>query len=118
MRVVFKTGFALVGIAVYTEQTGDVEIVVAFALGKPGDPLGLVVATEKTPRGPSHIVEQWGDQLIAAAWDSLLRVATDVAATAGVDDENQPLLPIALTSGKTGLTITPQARHGFDRRLP
>jgi hypothetical protein len=116
LRVVFQSGFALVGISVYTKQTGDVEVVVPFALGTPDQPLGLVAATETTPRGPAVIVETWGDPLIAAAWDALLRVATDTAAAAGVDEAHQPLVPLALTAGNNGLTVTPQARHPFDRK--
>jgi hypothetical protein len=115
MRVVFRTGFALVGITVYTQQTGDVEVVVPFALGTPDQPLGLIAATETTPRGPAAIVDAWGDPLIAAAWDALLRVARDTAAAAGVDDAHQPLAPIALAADRHGLTVTPQARHAFDR---
>jgi len=114
-RVVLKTGFVLVGITVYTEQTKDVEIVVPFAVGAPDDPLGLTVATESIARGPAPIVETWSGPLIAAAWDALLRVGADVAATAGVDEDNHPLLPIALVADEKGLAVTPQARHTFDR---
>lgn len=116
VRVVFEPGFALVAIPVYTEQSGDVEIVVPFALGKPGEPAGLIAATESSPRGPAHIVDIWGDPLIAAAWDALLQVSIDAAAEAGVDDDHQPLLPGALVADKDRLVVTPQARHGFDRR--
>jgi len=116
LRVVFQPGFALVGVAVYTQQTGDVEIVVPFALGTPDLPLGLVAATETAPRGPAPIVDVWGDPLIAAAWEALLRVAIDTAAAAGVDDAYQPLLPVALAASAHGLTVTPQARHLFDRK--
>jgi hypothetical protein len=41
-----------------------------------------------------------------------------VAAAAGVDDQNQPLLPAALTATANGLTVLPQARHPFDRTAP
>ncbi|HEX8693641.1 MAG TPA: hypothetical protein VF746_14555 [Longimicrobium sp.] len=115
VRVVFREGFALVGIPVHTGQTGEVEVVVPFALGSAGEPLGLTAATEPTPRGPAALVEVWGDPLIATAWGALLRVAGAVAAGAGVDDRNQPLHPGALAAGKEGLTVTPQARHAFDR---
>jgi hypothetical protein len=116
LRVVFQPGFALVGIAVHTEQTGDVEVVVPFALGRPDEPIGLVAATEPKPRGPAQIVDTWADPLVASAWDALLRVATDAAGAAGVDDQHERLLPAALVAGPSGLTVTPQARHAFDRR--
>jgi len=117
LRVAFDAGYALIGIAVFTEQTGEAEVVVPFALGDPKQPFGLVVATEPLPRGPALIVETWGDQLIAAAWDALLEVATATAAAAGIDDGHEPLLPAAVMADKLGLRVTPQARHGFDRRL-
>jgi hypothetical protein len=34
----------------------------------------------------------------------------------GIDDAHQPLLPVALTAGTHGLTVTPQARRAFDRK--
>jgi hypothetical protein len=116
IRVAFERGFALIVIPVSTEQTGDVEIVVPFALGKPGEPTGLIAATESSPRGPAQIVDVWGDPLIAAAWDALLRVSIDAAAAAGIDEDHELLLPGALVADTRGLTVTPQARHGFDRR--
>lgn len=115
MRVFFRAGFVLVGVHVYTEQSGEVEIVVPFAVGAPNDPRGLIVATESAPRGPAEIVEPWSGPLIAASWDALLRVATNVAAAAGVDEDHQPLLPMALVADDNGLSVTPQARHSFDR---
>jgi hypothetical protein len=114
VRVVFREGIALVGIPVHTEQTGEVEVVVPFALGSPDEPLGLTAATEPTPRGPAELVEVWGDPFIATAWSALLRVAGGVAAGAGVDGHNLPLHPAALYAGREGLTVTPQARHSFD----
>jgi hypothetical protein len=115
VRVVFLDGFVLVGIPVFTEQSGDVEIVVPFATGRVGAPLGLVVATESAPRGPAAIVEPWGDQLAAAAWWALVNVTTGVAAAAGVDARNEVLVPASLVARAGGLTITPQARHRFDQ---
>jgi hypothetical protein len=118
VRVVFLDGFVLVGIPVFTEQSGDVEIVVPFATGRFGAPLGLVVATESEPRGPAAIVEPWGDQLTAAAWSALVHVTTGVAAAAGVDARNEMLVPVSLIARADGLTITPQARHRFDQVAP
>jgi hypothetical protein len=115
VRIVFLDGFVLVGIPVFTEQSGEVEIVVPFATGRLGAPLGLVVATESAPRGPAAIVEPWGDQLTAAAWSALVHVTTGVAAAAGVDARNQALVPASLAARADGLTITPQARQRFDQ---
>jgi hypothetical protein len=116
IRVVTRDGFVLVGITVYTEQTGDTEIVVPFAVGSPESPLGLIAATEPRPRGDTAILDIWSDQLIAAAWEALMRVAADTAAAAGVDDTNEALLATGLVASDTGLIVTPQARHRLDRR--
>ncbi len=114
-RTVFRPGFVLIGISVHSELTGDVEIVIPFAVGAPNEPLGMIAATETRPRGPPIIVETWGEQLIAAAWEALLRVAADLAATGGIDLDHQPLIPMAIVADANGLSVTPQARHTFDR---
>jgi hypothetical protein len=118
VRLVLADGFAIVAIHVYTEQTGDAQVAVPFALGAPGAPLGLVMGTESVPRGPALVVDRWGDQLQGAAWQALLHLAAGIAAAAGADDENQPLLPAALTVGANGVSVLPQARHTFDRSTP
>jgi hypothetical protein len=114
-RVILRPGFVLAGIAVFSEQTGDTEVVVSFATGAPKEPLGLIVATETRPRGLAAIVDQWSDPLIAAAWAAILRIATDAAASAGADEQHQPLVPIALAADTSGLTVTPQAPYTFGR---
>jgi hypothetical protein len=118
VRVVPRDGFVLVGIPVFTEQTGDAEVVVSFAVGRPGASLGLIMATEATPRGPPPIVERWGDQLTAAAWVALVKMTTGIAAAVGVDDQNAALLPAALVADPKGITVTPQAQHAIDLSRP
>jgi hypothetical protein len=115
VRLILTDGFAIVGIEVFTEQTGDVQVSVPFALGGPGSPLGFVVGTETVPRGPALVVHRWGTHLQGAAWQALVHSVAGVAAAAGADDQNQPLLPAALTATANGLTVLPQARHTFDR---
>jgi hypothetical protein len=105
----------LVGIPVFSEQSGDAEVVISFAVGRPDAPTGLIMATEGLPRGPTVVVEKWGDQLVAAAWTALVEMSSGIAAAAGVDDQNQPLLPAALIADSKGITVTPQARHPIDR---
>src|SRR5438128_1389412 len=61
VRLVLRGGFALIGIPVFSEQSGETEIVVSFAAGRPNEPMGLVMATETLPRGPAVIVERWGE---------------------------------------------------------
>lgn len=115
VRLVLTDGFAIVGIPLYTEQTGDVQVSVPFAVGSPRAPLGMVIGTEAVPRGPAVIVQRWGSQLQAAAWQALVHLAAGIAAGAGADDQHQPLLPAAVNVTAEGLTVLPQARHAFDR---
>ncbi len=115
VRVLLPDGFVLVGVPVYTEQTGEVEISVPFAVGRAAAPAGLMIATEPVPRGPALLVERWGDELIAVAWQALMHVAGGVAAAMGSDTAGQPLIPAAIAAGPNGLSVLPQAAQAFDR---
>ncbi len=117
-RLATADGFAIVGITVQCDETGGVEIVVPFALGSGDLPTGMMVSTESKPRGPAVVVDVWGDRLIATAWAALTGVATSVAHSAGQDLDGESLLPGMLHASFKGLTVTPQARHPFDRIAP
>jgi hypothetical protein len=112
VRVLFRAGLVLTGITVYTEQTGTAEITVPFAVGSKSAPAGLMIVTEPVPRGPAIVVERWGDQLIAAAWQALVYLAGGIAAAAGTDHSGASLIPVALTANAAGLTVLPQATPG------
>lgn len=116
VRIVFRDGFILVGIPVSSDQSGEVEVLVSFAVGRPGEPTGLVMAAEAIPRGPPAVVERWGDQLVTAAWSALLEMSARMTAAAGIDDQNQPLIPGAIVAHAKGIDITPQARHAINRK--
>jgi hypothetical protein len=118
VALLIRDGFVLVSVPVFTDQTGDAEVVVPFAVGRADAPVGLIMATEPVPRGPSVVVERWGSELVAACWQALVRVAGAVAAAAGVDVDHQPLLPVSLQATPDGLVVLPQARHAFDRVDP
>jgi hypothetical protein len=118
VRVLFRDGFVLAGVTVYTEQTGTVEISVPFAVGSESAPAGLMIATEPVPRGPAIVVERWGDQLIAAAWAALVRLAGGIAAAAGADHSGASLIPVALTATAAGLSVLPQATPSTPATAP
>jgi hypothetical protein len=90
-------------------------IEVPFAVGSKDLPAGLVFATEERPRGPEVIVDAWSEALIAFAWRLMLTVAIRIAAQSGVDEDGAGLVPIALTAARESLSLTPMARHTFDR---
>jgi hypothetical protein len=108
-------GFLLVLIPVACDQVGDAIIQVPFALGGKESPAGLVMATEKRPRGPDAIVDLWSEPLIAYAWRLVMTIAMKVAGLSGTDLDGSGLIPISLTASKDGLAVLPIARHTFDR---
>ena len=103
-RLVCQDALVLAGIPVSSAETGDAEIVVAFAVGAPG----LVMVTESLPRGPQAIVSRWGESLIAAAWDALMRLALE-AADADASAAAGPRLPTELRATRGSLGIITRA---------
>lgn len=118
VQMAVTDGFVLVSIPVFTEQSGNASVIVPFAVGRAGAPQGLIMATETLPRGPSLIVERWGEPLIAAAWRAVVDMTSGLAAAAGVDERNQALLPATFVAHAKGIRVTPQALHRFDSNKP
>ncbi len=98
-RVRCVDGAVLVGLPVYTEQTGEAEVVLAFAVGA-----GLRMAAERPPRGPETVVDRWGEALLAVGWDTLVAVAAGAAAD-GKGRTGGPSRPVALAATADGLTV-------------
>jgi hypothetical protein len=114
-QVVMLPGLVLVALTLESDETGSGQIIVPFAVGTPESPAGLVAVTEPNPRGPQSLVDRWGQSAIAAAWQALLDVAHCLSLNAGVDQEGARLIPGALSTDGTTLSVTPQARHAADR---
>lgn len=115
VSVRFATGAIAVSIPVSCDQTGDAVVHVSFVVGDPKRPAGLVAATDARPRGPTIVVDAWGDALVAFAWQTLLEVAATVAGEAGRDADGSRLVPVGLAAAPDGLFVVPMARHSFDR---
>lgn len=113
-QVVIFPGLVLVALTLESDETGSGQIIVPFAVGTPESPAGLVAATEPNPRGPQSLVDRWGQSAVAAAWQSLLDVAHGLSLNAGVDQQGARLIPGALSTDGTMLSVTPQARHAAD----
>ena len=114
-RVQVVPGIVIVGITVETNESGRVEVAIPFAVGRRDRLAGMVVTTESRPRGPAVIVDRWGDALIAAAWEALLRVVGTLTARAGVDELGNPLLPGAVVADGNRLAVVAQAAHKFEQ---
>jgi hypothetical protein len=80
VRVKIAERAILVSIDLETDQTGRTALVTAFAVGGPGDPLGLLVVTDELPRGNGLLAARWGPAVRDACWAALLSLLNDVAA--------------------------------------
>ena len=108
-------GFLLVGMTLETVETGVQELTVPFAVGTEERLAGLLVVSERRPRGHPSLVETWGEGVIAAALRAVLEVADVVAALLGSDDRDRPLRAGALVARAGELAVVPQAMHHYER---
>ena len=79
LQVRILDGMLLVSVDLETDQTGRATMVVALALGKPGDLAGLIATTDEIPRGNPLLASRWGKTLQDAVWGALLSLAGDLA---------------------------------------
>lgn len=114
-RVQVVEGLIIVGLTVESNESGQVEVTIPFAVGRPDRLAGMVVTTEPKPRGPTIIIDRWGESLIAAAWQAVLDVIGTLSARAGVDEEGSPLLPGAIVADDNLLRVVAQAPQVFER---
>ena len=92
----------LVSVDLETDQTGRTPLVVAFALGNPNDPAGLVSATDELPRGNGLLASRWGRVVQEAIWASMLGLAGDHA-----QERDSAPLSITLSRGALHLHAAP-----------
>jgi hypothetical protein len=88
----------LVSVDLESDQTGRTPLVVAFALGNPNDPAGLVAVTDDLPRGNGLLASRWGRVVQDAIWASMLGLADDHA-----KERRAAPLAITLASGSLHL---------------
>ena len=110
----FADGVAEVAIPVACDEEQGA-VVVTFAVGGSQRVAGLLAATHDRPRGPATIVTLWSDELIALAWHGLLEAVIGLAGAAGRDVDDAALIPAAVSVANGSLSVTPMARHEFDR---
>jgi hypothetical protein len=96
-------------------RTPKARVEIELVVGTEERPAGLLAAAP-APRGPAVVVDRWGDELVAFAWQALLDTAAGLSAAAGTDVDGTPLVPTRWSASKGGIRIGPQARHPFDRR--
>ncbi len=108
------SGLVLIALTLETQETGVGQLTVPLTVGTSAQPVGLVVGTEVRPRGPSLLVDRWGEAAIAAAWRALLDVARNLAERGGADSNGQPFIPVAMSATPDQFLVLPQARHAMD----
>lgn len=113
MQVELADGLVVVVVPVRTDQTGSDEVRVSFVVGSPDRPAGLYAATESRPRGPSLIVDSWGESLVAFAWQCLLGLVSGLSGAIGKDYRGNVLIPAELAANPDGIFVVPMARHRF-----
>jgi hypothetical protein len=102
-RVSCRDGLVLIAVPVFTDQTGDAEVVVPFAVAGPDMDAGLTMATYTRARGPEPVLDRWGEAVIAATWDAVVALCADAV---------HPHVAGALRAADGSLTVVARA----DRR--
>lgn len=106
-----NVGVVQVGILVSCDQLdGPVTVTVPFSTGTDKQPRGLFMATFERPDGPAVVIDAWAEALNAFAWECLLTLATQLAASAGKDRQGRPLVPAAIGSGRGTFQVLPMVR--------
>lgn len=112
-RTATLDGLVLVGVSLECDETGVQEVTVPFAVGSPGMTAGMLGVTESEPRGHPLLVRRWGEAIVATAWRALLEVGQTLAAQAGTDEDDEPLVAGAFVAKPDGLEVLTQAQHMF-----
>lgn len=89
------------------------EVAVPFAVGSATRPAGLVMATSRQPQGPDVVVRVWSDALVAFAFETLVHLASSLAAARGEDRRGLKFIPGALVASADALFINPMERHSI-----
>jgi hypothetical protein len=106
-----SAGVLAVGIGVECDQVGEpATVTVSFATGTDKNPRGLFLATFERPAGPAVVVDVWADALNAFAWESVVTLATELAAAAGQDGQGRPLVPGMIAATGDALQVLPMPR--------
>ena len=106
-----SSGVLEVGIGVECDQLAQpATVTVSFATGTDKNPRGLFLATFERPAGPAAVVGVWSDALTAFAWESVVTLATELAAAAGRDGQGRPLVPGVIAAAGDAVQVLPMPR--------
>lgn len=103
LRLALAPGLLLVEISLATDQTGEVALVLPFAVGRSRDQASLQAVTESVPRGDSRLAARWGETAQELVWDAILVTGREAVAKATPDSSLD--LGGLFTDGKSLLLI-------------
>ena len=103
-------GLVLFAVPVRCDQSGQGVAELVFAVGAPNQGAGMFAAAPRRPLGPKPVIDRWADALVAFAWGTLVEITNQVAASAGRDDNGDPLIPGSIVAADGTLVVTPYAR--------
>lgn len=95
------------------ELRGTKRVDIPFAVGSPTRPSGLIMSTFDRVAAPAEIADTWSKALIAFAWETLVTVATQLAAGVGRDSAKRPLIPATIAADRSVLLISAMARNAL-----
>jgi len=111
VRIACAPGLVTISLFVQCEELrGDQRVDVAFAVGTPQQPKGLVMSTFDRVSANRLIADTWSGALTAFAWEALVTVAQQLAAGMGTDAAKRPLVPGTIASDTNLLLLGAMAR--------
>ena len=108
-RLVTDDSVVVVGLPVYSDQSGETELAIPFVTEDEANALGFNAATESVPRGHAAVIDRFGDSLVAIAWMAIVETVTAWAAAAGERVTGAELLAAGLSVTSKGFVIPTQA---------
>lgn len=72
-RVRYAPGFVFVELAVFTDQTGDAQLLLAYKIGASPNEASLTAVSEARPRGDATLAARWAEPVTQLVWFALLR---------------------------------------------
>lgn len=110
-KVALGDGYIDTYLVVECDQTQRTSVVATFVTSTGKRPAGFIVATEDRPRGPTVVVDAWGEALVALAWRAVIEVARVVAGTAGIDRFERQFVAANVEATTNALLVTPMVPH-------
>ena len=91
IRTALKPGFIIFEITLEADQSGIVNLVIPFRVGKSIKEASLIITTENLPRGNSHVAARWGTIVQDNIWFALLEAGE------GLKNKKYSMLPMELS---------------------